>query len=88
MIPLLHQLETAVVAIVIVVVQGIHPYVEVGSKEHPGFRLEDNTISTAASKGGPSFLERLLTEFLNFAWMESRNEVAPEDHQHWSGEQG
>ena len=70
MILLSHQLVIAVVAfvvVVVVVVQGIHPYVQHSSKEHPGFRLEDNTISTAASKGGPSFLERLLTEFLNFA---------------------
>ena len=54
MIPLSHRLVIAfvafvVVAIVVLVVQGIHPYVELGSKEHPGFRLEDNTILVPSS---------------------------------------
>ena len=88
MILLSHQLETAVVAFVVVVVQGIHPNVEVGSKEHPGFRLEDDTISTAASKGGCSFLDRLLTEFLDLASVESRNQIPPEENQQHRNEEG
>ena len=88
MIPFLHQLETAVVAFV-VVVQRIHPYVQHGSKEHPGFRLEDNTISTAASKGGCSFLKRFLPEFSDLGGVESLHLVAPEENQqHRNDEEG
>ena len=84
-IPLLHRLVIAFV----VVVQGIHPYVEHGSKEHPGFRLEDNTISTAASKGGCSFLEHLVPEFSDLAGEESLHLVPPEEsQQHWNEEAG
>ena len=91
MIPFLHQLVIAVVAFVVgvVVVQGIHPYVEHGSKVRRGFRLEDNTISTAASKGGPSFLEHLVPEFFDLAGVESLHLVPPEEtQQHWNDEDG
>ena len=85
MIPFLHRL---VIAVVVIVVQGIHSYVQHGPKEHPGFRLEDNTVSTAASKGGCSFLDRLLTEFLDLASVESRNQIPPEENQQHRNEEG
>ena len=86
MIPFLHRL---VIAVVVIVVQGIHSYVQHGPKEHPGFRLEDNTVSTAASKGGCSFLDHLVPEFSDLTGVESLHLVAPEENQqHWNDGEG